>query len=539
MAASRPRLKLRYLLLAVNLTVLWLPLLGLEALRLYDSALVRQTESELIAQAAFVAASYRAALTRLAPHLVADSGYGVPLAALWREQYHREPRWRPRPARLDLAEEPVSPPPPETTEPSTQVDSYAQAVGQELQTLLQDAQVMTLAGIAVTDAQGTVVATTGSSLGRSLTAFDEVRRALNGEPVSLLRQRISDQLPPAIDSISRGTPLRVFVAAPILQGERIVAAVLLWRTPISLSQVLHGKRYHLLLALGLLLGTVALMAVFTSLTVVRPLQALVRQAQRATAGEKGVVAPLAYPVTQEMADLSQAVTTMARHLEQRADYIRSFAAQMSHEFKTPLAAIRGAVELLRDHLDTMTVAERDRFLGNLDQDANRLERLVRRVLELARADVMHASATDRADVAVLVRRLAARYADTGFKVTVMEPLPTVIVAMTEDVLESILSNVLDNARQHGGDVATVAVTRLAPDPAVLIEISDNGSGISAANAARVFEPFFTTARGQGGTGLGLAVVKSLVTAHGGSIKLGESTAGVWLRIRVPIKPADA
>ena len=62
MSASRPRLKLRYLLLAVNLTVLWLPLLGLEALRLYDSALVRQTESELIAQAAFVAAGYRPAL---------------------------------------------------------------------------------------------------------------------------------------------------------------------------------------------------------------------------------------------------------------------------------------------------------------------------------------------------------------------------------------------------------------------------------------------------------------------------------------------
>lgn len=532
MPAARPRLKLRYLLLAVNLTVLWLPLLGLEALRLYDSALVRQTESELIAQAAFVAASYRAALTRLAPHLITDPGYGVPLAAPWRELYEREPRWRPRPARLDLAEEPVSPPPPETVEPSAPVDPYAQAVGQELQTLLQDAQVMTLAGIAVTDAQGTVVATTGSSLGRSLAAFDEVRRALTGEPVSLLRRRISDQQPPAIDSISRGTPLRVFVAAPILQDQRIVAAVLLWRTPIPLSQVLYGKRYHLLLAAVLLLGTVALMALFTALTVVRPLQALVRQAQRATAGEKGVVAPLAHPITQEMADLSQAITTMAQHLEQRADYIRSFAAQMSHEFKTPLAAIRGAVELLRDHLDTMTAAERDRFLGNLDQDAARLERLVRRVLELARADVMQASVTDRTEVAVLVRRLAARYADAGFTVT--EPLPSVIVAMTEDVLESILSNLLDNARQHGGDVATVAVTRLAPESAVLIEISDNGPGISAANAARVFEPFFTTARRQGGTGLGLAVVKSLVTAHGGSIELGESTAGVRLRIRLPL-----
>ncbi len=539
MRSRRPRLKLRHLLLAVNLTVLWLPLLGLEALRLYDSALVRQTESELIAQTAFVAASYRAALARLAPQVVTDPDYGRPLAAPWREPDRGETRWRPRPAQLDLAEDAVYPPPPETALPTTPPDPYAQAVGQELQALLDDAQVMTLAGIAVTDAQGTVVATTGPSLGRSLTGFEEVRRTLTGEPVSLLRRRLPDSPAPAIDSISRGTLLRVFVAAPILQDQRIVAAVLVWRTPMALSQVLHGKRYHLLLATVLLLGTVALMAVFTSFTVVRPLQALVRQAQRATAGEKGAVTPLAHPVTQEVAELSQAVTTMAQHLEQRADYIRTFAAHVSHEFKTPLAAIRGAVELLRDHFDTMTAAERERFLGNLDQDAARLERLVRRLLELARADVMQASATDRAEVAAVMRRLAARYQNPGFKVTVVEPWPSVSVAMAEDVLESILSNLLDNARQHGGDAVSVtgAVVGSGADAVLRIEISDNGPGISAANAARVFEPFFTTARAQGGTGLGLAVVKALVMAHRGAIELLDSAAGTRLRIQLPLGSA--
>ena len=536
--SSRPRLKLRYLLLAVNLTVLWLPLLGLEALRLYESALVRQTESELIAQAAFVAASYRATLARLAPQAMADPAYGVPLAAPWREPNDRETRWRPRPARLDLAEDAVYPPPPETTAPSAPPDPVAQAVGQELQALLHDAQVMTLAGIAVTDSQGAVVATTGPSLGRSLAAFDEVRRALTGEPVSRLRQRIPDSPPPMIDSISRGAPLRVFVAAPILQDQRIMAAVLLWRTPIAISQVLHGKRAHLLLATALLLGTVVLMSAFTSFTVVRPLQMLVRQTQRATAGEKGAVAPLAHPVTREIAELSHAVTTMARHLEQRADYIRTFAAQVSHEFKTPLAAIRGAVELLRDHIATMTEAERERFLENLDQDAARLERLVRRLLDLARADVMQATPADRADVAAVVRRLAARYQSRGLKITVPEPLPSGWVAMAEDVLESILSNLLDNAQQHGGDAVTIAVTCPAPGAgsaaALLIEVSDNGPGISVANAARVFEPFFTTARARGGTGLGLAVVKSLLSAHRGMIELGESAAGTRLKISLPL-----
>ena len=123
-----------------------------------------------------------------------------------------------------------------------------------------------------------------------------------------------------------------------------------------------------------------------------------------------------------------------------------------------------------------------------------------------------------------------------------EPAIAVSVAMPEDVLESILSNLLDNARQHGGDAVTITVACPAPRPespaTLIIEVSDNGPGISAANAARVFEPFFTTARAQGGTGLGLAVVKSLVNAHRGAIELVDSAAGTRVRISLPLTTAD-
>lgn len=540
MSRSRPRLKLHHLLLAVNLLALWLPLLGLEALRLYDSALVRQTESELIAQAAFVAASYRAALARLAPHALADPQYGQPLDSPWRERHGGEARWRPRPATLDLTEDRVRPPPAETLAAADPADPAAQAVGQELQTLLVDAQVTTLAGIAIADSRGVVVATTGPSQGRSLLGFEEVRRALAGEPVSLLRQRIPDSPPPAIDSISRGTLLRVFVAAPIVHEQRILAVALLWRTPAALSNVLYGKRYHLLAAAGLLLATVVLMSALTSITVVRPLRRLVQQAQRATAGEQGAMTPLARPVTREIADLSQAVATMADHLEQRASYIRTFAAQVSHEFKTPLAAMRGALELLRDHFDGMTAAERTRFLSHLDQDAIRLERLVRRLLELARAEALPMASAGRTDIAAVVRRLADRHRAAGLAVTVVEPLPAVTVAMAGESLESILTNLLDNARQHGGAAVTVTISAQETgkvdgerSAAVWLEISDDGPGISTANATRAFEPFFTTARIQGGTGLGLAIVKALLTAHGGAIELLASPAGTRLRLRLP------
>src|SRR5439155_39005 len=130
--------------------------------------------------------------------------------------------------------------------------------------------------------------------------------------------------------------------------------------------------------------------------------------ERAARGEQGAVAPLARPITREVARLSEAVATMARTLEERADYIRTFASQVSHEFKAPLTAIQGAVELLRDHAATMSAEERDRFLENLAADAQRLERLVRRLLELARAYVAEAG-HERADLAAVLAAIAERH----------------------------------------------------------------------------------------------------------------------------------
>jgi hypothetical protein len=310
---SRPRLKLHYLLLAVNLTVLWLPLLGLEALRLYDSALVRQTESELLAQAAFVTASYRATLTRLAPQTATDPAYGLPLPPAWRKKYLREDRWRPRPAHLDLAEEVIQPPPPDTIAPVVPPDPYAQAVGQELQALLHDAQVMTLAGIAVPTRRARWWRPPDPVWAVPSWPFAEVRRALDRRAGEPLAPRIPDSPPPA-DRFHQSrysvACLRRRTDSPGGAHCRCGAAVA------NASLTVPGIARQTLSSVGgggLIIGDVVIaMSVLTSFTVVQPLRKLVQQAQRATAGEKGAVTPLARPITREIADLSHAVTTMAR-----------------------------------------------------------------------------------------------------------------------------------------------------------------------------------------------------------------------------------
>jgi len=128
--------------------------------------------------------------------------------------------------------------------------------------------------------------------------------------------------------------------------------------------------------------------VLTTLLITRPVKALIHQAEQVTTSNKRVVTvPLTNPGTYEVDLLSKALAQMSATLEKRSDYIRSFASNVSHELKTPLTSIRGTVELFKDHFAEMKLEDRDRFLNILEQDTDRLTRLVQRLLDLARAEV--------------------------------------------------------------------------------------------------------------------------------------------------------
>jgi signal transduction histidine kinase len=536
----RPRLGT--ILILIHLVILALPLGGIAVLRVYESALIRQTESELIAQGVFVSAAYRTLFERLVrqpraqrpPVPAVGPDYGKPITYVERQTDPAGP-WRPRLVRLDLAQDPVLPvpPPPDWTEQTP--DPLAAAVGRELEPVLRDAQVTTLAGMRVIDYRGVIVATTGNDLGRSMLNHEEARRALTGEYVSLMRRRGSQSQPPPLDSISRGARIRVAVAVPILHHGRVIGAVALLRTPANIQNAIRGKRRELAWGGAALVLTVVGLSLFTTVTIGRPVRALIGQARRAARGEANAVTPLRHAGTREIAELSETVAAMARTLEERARYIRDFAAHVSHEFKTPLTAIRGTVELMRDHGDEMDGAERERFLALLESDAERLERLVRRLLELARADMAMAEDSGaHTELAPLLEALAHRYRERGLMVDVEIPDPNALASkLGGETLDSILSSLLDNVRQHAGDNARASLRARLERCELVVEVADDGAGMSAHNAARVFEPFFTTARGAGNTGLGLSIVRSLLQAHGGRFELVPTPRGTCFQIRLP------
>jgi len=225
--------------------------------------------------------------------------------------------------------------------------------------------------------------------------------------------------------------------------------------------------------------------------------------------------------------LSAALDRMTAQLTARAQYAADFAATASHELKTPITAIRGAVELLRDAWNDMPAAQRERFLANVDADAARMQRVVTRLLELARIQNA-AEATETVALRPFLSHLAERYDGRVVLDTGAAPAS---VAINPDHLEVAVRNLLDNAVRHGNG-HPVDLRAASANGRVIIEVRDHGAGISDGNRRRVFERFFTTERDRGGTGLGLAIVKAVAETRNGSVTFDTGPDGTTFRLTV-------
>ncbi len=512
---ARPRLWLVFA--AVGVTGFMLTLAGLAFVRVYDNQLIRQTESELIAQGAVIAEVYRDRLRESEP----PDTFGRERTAPWPFPMPDDTRLRPILPSLRATDAPL--PAGDTPQASrVPAEPLSQAAGLRLTPLLEHVRAATLAGLRVVDTEGVVVASSSATLlGTTLADRAEVQRALRGEPVSVLRRRYAEPEDTPLASLSRDTGIRVSVALPVLEGDRVWGAVVLTRTPMTFAKATYADRWNLTATGFVLLGVVALMSLAAGALVGRPLRALMRQTRAIAASDPAGFEPVARPVVAELAELSESLAGMATALRDRNQYIRSFAANVSHEFKTPLASIQGAVELLRDSADAMSPEQRARFLANVDADARRLTRLVQRLLELARADSMTATSA-RTEVAPVLDALAARARAEGVtNLQVAAPPPGLQVPLPQEVLDDVLWQLVTNARQHGGEAIQLhlAVEQEDDTSTVRVLVRDTGRGISEANRARIFDAFFTTARERGGTGLGLTISQSMLRAFGARLEL--------------------
>jgi two-component system sensor histidine kinase ChvG len=221
-------------------------------------------------------------------------------------------------------------------------------------------------------------------------------------------------------------------------------------------------------------------------------------------------------------------------------FIESFAADVSHEFKNPLASIRTATEMLAE---VDAPEQRKRFLRMVELEIARMESLLAGVREITLIDAqLTTEVRTRVDVYALLDRIVEGFRmreRANFTIALNAPSEACEVNAAEDRLIQVFVNVLENAISFSppGGVVTVTVSR---DGATIVTtISDQGPGIGEANLLRVFDRFFThrpenTHARTSHTGLGLAIVKAIVDGYGGSITpMNNADGGATFEIRLP------
>jgi len=225
---------------------------------------------------------------------------------------------------------------------------------------------------------------------------------------------------------------------------------------------------------------------------------------------------------------------------------RDFVANVSHELRTPLTALLGFIETLRGPARNDEAA-RDRFLGIMAAEAERMERLVKDLLSLSRVESEErVRPTERVEIDAIVgsvlHRLEPLAAQAGVALKRDLPEGPVLVPGDEDQLRQVFTNLVENAIKYGGAGGEVAVSlTLAPmiesirGPGVTVVVSDRGPGIDIVHLPRLTERFYRVdshrSREMGGTGLGLAIVKHIVNRHRGRLRI-ESAPGEGSRFTV-------
>ena len=501
-----PRVRLRTVLFATLFFVAAMPGIGAVFLRVYENTLVRQTEAELVAQATVLAAT------------AALEWPGAPPQAL-----PPATQFAPEPPQVDLSTTPIlaERPDPRIAGPSL-LD--AQAAAQRLAPVLAQTRRTTLASPFLLDRSGRIAS--GPLAGGDYGALPEVRAALSGQPVTVLRRNGFYRPVYWFEWLSRAAAIRVHHARPVIVNGRVVGVVLVSRSARALFRGLYEDRGKIALGIVAIFTALLGLTALLSRSIARPVEAL-SAATRSVAQGRGEVPVPPPTAAAEIQDLYRDFAVMAAAIDRRSRYLRDFAHAVSHEFKTPLAGIRGALELLGDH--DMTAAERAQFLRNADADAGRLQHLVTRLLELARADMSAAPADASCDLAAVARAVADTARADAFDVRV--DLDELQVAIPCASLERILVTLLDNSRQAGATAAVITAT--SDVEAVHVTVADDGPGIAPADVLRIFEPFFTTRRTSGGSGLGLPIVRSLLDASGGSIAFAPIGSGACFCLTLP------
>jgi len=346
---------------------------------------------------------------------------------------------------------------------------------------------------------------------------------------------------------------RLFVAASVSEEDRKVLGFVQLSVPMApIYAEIRQTWLSLFVVGGIALIITALISLVLAHQIARPVQALTVITEQIAAGRLERRVTPAGP--DEIQRLGQAFNRMAERVQEMLAQQQAFVANAAHELRSPLTSLRLRLEMLQMHAHGDADLTRH-YLRQMEREVDRLRRLVDHLLALSALDEGKRPSCTPLDLAPLLYALVdemgplARQADLDLCVDVPPHLPPVMA--NAEQMHIVVRNLLDNAMKYtpaGGRITLRATTAdlkqrssgaagrggLASGPldlntsgqkaAVVIEVADTGIGIPAEALSHIFERFYRVdrawSRRQGGAGLGLALVRAIVEAHGGHVKVG-------------------
>ncbi|MFV3382580.1 MULTISPECIES: two-component system sensor histidine kinase CreC [Pseudomonas] len=378
--------------------------------------------------------------------------------------------------------------------------------------------------IYVTDAKGTVLLdSSGQDVGKDYSRWNDVYLTLRGQYGA--RSTRSD---PADETTSV-----MHVAAPILEQGRIIGVVTVAKPNSSLQPYVDRAEQRLMnLGLGLI-GLGLLVGAALSWWLARSLRRLTRYAQAVSEGQR---AALPHYKGGELGQLATAVERMRTQLEGKA-YVERYVHTLTHELKSPLAAIRGASELLQGD---MPQEQRVRFAGNIERESGRLQQMIERLLNLARVEQMQTLEDEQQiALAALVDELLLTHAARieGASLQVRQRVPAELRLLCDPFLmRQALANLLDNALDFSPAGGALLFELEHEGERVALSVFNQGEAIPEYAIGRVSERFYSLPRpgsGRKSTGLGLNFVAEVMQLHGGSLAVENVEGGVRVRLWLP------
>lgn len=336
-----------------------------------------------------------------------------------------------------------------------------------------------------------------------------------------------------------GSPV-ITAAAPVgLEGNTLLTV----RNAVDITESVRSARSTLGLAVLFVLGGSALLSLFLARTIVTPLRQLARAAVKVRQGrERAVEVPRLPDRGDEIGLLARTISDMTAALRQRIDAVDSFAADVAHEIKNPLASLRSAVESLPKVKDADTRRELEQIITH---DVRRIDRLVTEISDASRIDAEMSRATlERIDLADLVRVIMGSREHRAENQDHLIDLATrgfaANVLGVGARLERVIENLLDNAVSFSPPEAPIEVIIDNDGEWVTMLVCDSGPGIPEDSREKVFQRFHSVRPAQedfgNHSGLGLAIARAIAEAHDGSLTAEgrpDGKPGACLRFRLP------